>query len=145
RWRRAWPAAMHKPSSAAATSWPPCRSSISPSACRSCRQGAVPPSSSSKAKSCRGSRYSATRPMRRPLIAGNWKMHFTVPEGLEYALHLRHVLEPFADRDDIVVLPPTLILWETSYVLRGCQIEVGPQNASWQAQGPFTEAISPKR
>ena len=82
--------------------------------------------------------------MRRPLIAGNWKMHFTVPEGLEYALHLRHVLEPFADREDIVVLPPSLMLWEIANVLRGCPIEVGAQNASWEDQGPFTGEISPK-
>ncbi len=82
--------------------------------------------------------------MRRPLLAGNWKMHFTVPEGLEYALHLRHALEPFADREDIVVLPPSLMLWEIANVLRGCPIEVGAQNASWEDQGPFTGEISPK-
>jgi len=82
--------------------------------------------------------------MRRPLIAGNWKMHFTVPEGLEYALHLRHALASFADREDIVVLPPSLMLWEIANVLRGCPIEVGAQNASWEDQGPFTGEISPK-
>ncbi len=82
--------------------------------------------------------------MRRPLLAGNWKMHFTVPEGLEYALHLRHALEPFADREDIVVLPPSLMLWEIANVLRGFPIEVGAQNASWEDQGPFTGEISPK-
>src|SRR3989442_1393505 len=82
--------------------------------------------------------------MRRPLIAGNWKMHFTVPEGLEFALRLRHALEPFAGREDIVVLPPALMLWEIANVLRGCPIEVGAQNASWEDQGPFTGEISPK-
>jgi triosephosphate isomerase len=82
--------------------------------------------------------------MRRPLIAGNWKMHFTVPEGLEYALHLRHALASFAEREDLVVLPPSLMLWEIANVLRGCPIEVGAQNASWEDQGPFTGEISPK-
>jgi len=82
--------------------------------------------------------------MRKPLIAGNWKMHFTVPEGLEYALHLRHALEPFADLVDVVVLPPSLMLWEIANALRGCPIEVGAQNASWEDQGPFTGEISPK-
>jgi triosephosphate isomerase len=71
-------------------------------------------------------------------------MHFTVPEGLEYALHLRHVLESFADHEDIVVLPPSLMLWEIANVLRGCPIEVGAQNASWEDQGPFTGEIAPK-
>jgi triosephosphate isomerase (TIM) len=82
--------------------------------------------------------------MRKPLIAGNWKMHFTVPEGLEYALRLRHALEPFAKREDVVVLPPALMLWEIANLLRGCPIEVGAQNASWEDQGPFTGEISPK-
>lgn len=71
-------------------------------------------------------------------------MHFTVPEGLEYALHLRHALESFAPREDIVVLPPSLMLWEIANLLRGCPIEVGAQNASWEDQGPFTGEIAPK-
>jgi triosephosphate isomerase (TIM) len=82
--------------------------------------------------------------MRRPLIAGNWKMHFTVPEGLEYALRLRRDLEPYADRVDLVVLPPALMLWEIANALRGSSIKVGAQNAGWEDQGPFTGEISPK-
>ena len=82
--------------------------------------------------------------MRSPLIAGNWKMHFTVPEGLEYALRLRHDLEPFATLVDLVILPPAVMLWEIANALRSCPIEVGAQNASWEDQGPFTGEISPK-
>ena len=82
--------------------------------------------------------------MRRPLIAGNWKMHFTVPEGLEYALRLRHALETYASVVDLVILPPAVMLWEIANALRGCPIEVGAQNASWEDQGPFTGEISPK-
>jgi len=82
--------------------------------------------------------------MRRPLIAGNWKMHFTVPEGLEYALRLRRALEMYANVVDLVILPPAVMLWEIANALRGCPIEVGAQNASWEDQGPFTGEISPK-
>jgi len=82
--------------------------------------------------------------MRRPLIAGNWKMHFTVPEGLEYALRLRRALETYANVVDLVILPPAVMLWEIANALRGCPIEVGAQNASWEDQGPFTGEISPK-
>ena len=82
--------------------------------------------------------------MRRPVIAGNWKMHFTVPEGLEYALRLRHDLDPFASLVDLVVLPPSVMLWEIANALRGCPIEVGAQNAAWEDQGPFTGEISPR-
>jgi len=82
--------------------------------------------------------------MRRPLIAGNWKMHFTVPEGLEYALQLRRDLEAFAPLVDLVILPPAVMLWEIGNALRGCPIEVGAQNASWEDQGPYTGEISPR-
>ena len=82
--------------------------------------------------------------MRKPLIAGNWKMHFTVPEGLEYALQLRRDLEPYSAVVDVVILPPAVMIWEIANALRGCPIEVGAQNAGWEDQGPFTGEISPK-
>jgi triosephosphate isomerase (TIM) len=82
--------------------------------------------------------------MRKPLIAGNWKMHFTVPEGLEYALRLRRDLEPYAELVDLVVLPPAVMLWEIANALRGCPVKLGAQNAGWEDQGPFTGEISPK-
>ena len=82
--------------------------------------------------------------MRRPVIAGNWKMHFTVPEGLEYALRLRHDLDAFSGVVDLIILPPAVMLWEIANALRGCPLVVGAQNASWEDQGPFTGEISPK-
>ena len=82
--------------------------------------------------------------MRRPLISGNWKMHFTVPEGLEYALRLRQDLTPYAPRVDLLILPPSVMLWEIANALRGSPIKVGAQNAGWEDQGAFTGEISPK-
>jgi len=82
--------------------------------------------------------------MRKPLIAGNWKMHFTVPEGLEYALRLRDDLASYAPYADLLILPPSVMLWEIANALRGSPIEVGAQNAGWEDQGPFTGEISPK-
>src|SRR6266853_465679 len=144
RWPKGLPVATRKRLSAAATWWPPCRNSTWPIACRSCRPVAGRRWSSSKARFSPGSRCCVTRIMRRPLIAGNWKMHFTVPEGLEYALRLRHALETYANVVDLVILPPAVMLWEIANALRDCPIEVGAQNASWEDQGPFTGEISPK-
>src|SRR5260370_405667 len=36
------------------------------------------------------------------------------------------------------------MLWEIANLLRGCPLEVGAQNASWEDQGPFTGEVSPK-
>jgi triosephosphate isomerase (TIM) len=82
--------------------------------------------------------------MRRPLIAGNWKMHFTVPEGTDYARRLRGEIERFAALIDVLVLPPAVMLWEVATVLRDSPIAVGAQNVAWEDQGAFTGEISPK-
>jgi triosephosphate isomerase len=82
-------------------------------------------------------------PARRPLIAGNWKMHFTVTEGARFAEHLRRPLEKYADSVDLVVLPPALMLWEVAAALRDSPIRVGAQNVGWADKGAFTGEISP--
>jgi len=84
------------------------------------------------------------RAVPRPLLAGNWKMHFTVPEGLRHALRLREDLEPYAAVIDLVVLPPAVMLWEVANALRGSPVAVGAQNAGWADEGPFTGEISPR-
>jgi triosephosphate isomerase (TIM) len=82
--------------------------------------------------------------MRRLLVAGNWKMHFTVPEGMRFAEEIRPALEPYAGAVDIVLLPPALMLWEIAGLLRNSPIRVGAQNAGWEDEGPFTGEISPR-
>jgi triosephosphate isomerase len=82
--------------------------------------------------------------MRTPLIAGNWKMNFTVPEGVAVAQTLRSSLEPYSGSVELVVLPPALMLWEVAGVLKGSPIVVGAQNAGWADEGAFTGEISPK-
>jgi triosephosphate isomerase len=82
--------------------------------------------------------------MSKPLLAGNWKMHFTVEEGVEHARHLRHALGHFSDAVDLLVLPPSIMLRQVKAVLDGSPIAVGAQNAAWEDQGAFTGEISPK-
>ena len=81
--------------------------------------------------------------MRKPLIAGNWKMNFTVPEGIQFVNELRPQLERYAEVVDLVVLPPSIMLWEIASVLRASPIRVGAQNAAWKDWGAFTGEISP--
>src|SRR5437667_391744 len=125
RWPRGWRAVARRRSSEAATWWPLCRSSTSPSGCLSCRRVGARRSNSSRARHCPASPPCATRIMRRPLIAGNWKMHFTVPEGLEYALQLRRDLEPYSALVDVVIMPPAVMLWEIANALRVWAIGTG--------------------
>lgn len=81
---------------------------------------------------------------RRPLVAGNWKMHLNVEEGLRLIQDTRSRLEAYADRVEIVVLPPAITLWSAAGVLRQSPIQLGAQNACWEDEGPFTGEISPR-
>jgi triosephosphate isomerase len=81
--------------------------------------------------------------MRKPLIAGNWKMNFTVPQGIQFVNELHPRLEAYAGAVDLVVLPPAIMLWEIASVLRASPIRVGAQNAAWEDHGAFTGEISP--
>lgn len=78
---------------------------------------------------------------RRPLIAGNWKMHKTVAQACETARELRALALP-ADAD-IVVCPPFTALAAVALELRDSGIALGAQTMHEADQGAFTGEISP--
>jgi triosephosphate isomerase len=81
--------------------------------------------------------------MRKPIIAGNWKMHKTVGEAVEFARALVVALADVGDVE-VVVCPPAVALKSVGEVLRGSAIGLGAQNMHWEEQGPFTGEISPR-
>ena len=81
--------------------------------------------------------------MRRPLLAGNWKMYKTVPEGVALAQEIRAGLAlPLKDRD-VLVAPPFTALAAVAEALRGSDVFLGGQNMHWEREGAFTGEISP--
>ncbi|MCM8783401.1 MAG: triose-phosphate isomerase [Candidatus Omnitrophica bacterium] len=80
--------------------------------------------------------------MRRPIIAGNWKMHKTVTEAIDLVNGLKR---NFIDEMemDIVVCPPYTVLSEVEEVIRDSQIKLGAQDMHWEDKGAFTSEISP--
>ena len=75
--------------------------------------------------------------MRRPLIAGNWKMNTTPLEGAELARGLRGaLLEPPAV--DVMVFPPFLSIAPVIAELRATGIVVGGQDVHPEPGGAFT-------
>ena len=81
-----------------------------------------------------------TSPRRRPLVAGNWKMHRTGPEAVELIGQLRDGLVP--GRAEVMVAPPFTALESAHRALEGSGIALGAQNVHWEAQGAFTGEIS---
>jgi triosephosphate isomerase len=81
--------------------------------------------------------------MRRYLMAGNWKMHKTVPEAVALATAIRAGLEAKPPDTDVVVCPPFTALQAVGQVLKGSRIALGAQNMHWEREGAFTGEISP--
>lgn len=79
--------------------------------------------------------------MRRPLIAGNWKM-FTDPASAgKLADELRERFASFK-LADIVVCPPFISIQAVADSLKDSNIEIGGQNIHWEIEGAFTGEIS---
>jgi triosephosphate isomerase (TIM) len=79
--------------------------------------------------------------MRKPFIAGNWKMYKSVSEARTLARALRQPLDKVVDRD-IAVCPPFTALVAVGEELKGSVIALGAQNAHWEKQGAFTGEVA---
>lgn len=79
--------------------------------------------------------------MRRPIIAGNWKMHLTLSESSALARQLLQTCN--ADGVDVVLCPPFTALTAVGQLLQGSRIGLGAQDLFWEPQGAFTGEVSP--
>ena len=78
--------------------------------------------------------------MRRPLIAGNWKMHKTVAETSAYLEDL--IAEDLPATVDVVCCPTAVSLPAAAMLVTGSQIGLGAQNVHWEASGAFTAELA---
>jgi triosephosphate isomerase len=79
--------------------------------------------------------------LRRPLIAGNWKMFKTGPEAVETADRLAKLLSTPLDVD-VMIAPPFTALALVSDMLKNTGIFLGAQNLFWEEEGAYTGEIS---
>ena len=82
--------------------------------------------------------------MRKPLIAGNWKMHNTLVEGRDLVFGIRDGLKktPGSDGVDVLIFPPFQLLFPTVNELKGTHIMLGAQNVHEEPKGAFTGEVS---
>jgi len=78
---------------------------------------------------------------RRPLVAGNWKMHTTGPEAREFCAALAALVGE-APAVDVAVCPPYTALEASADVLAGSPIAVYAQNVHENEKGAHTGDIS---
>lgn len=79
---------------------------------------------------------------RRPVIAGNWKMHGTVGETTTLVHALRERLGDASIGPEVIVAPPFTSLGAAAEALRGSPIELAAQNVHWEPMGAFTGEVS---
>src|ERR1700678_3882540 len=80
--------------------------------------------------------------MRKPIIAGNWKMYKTPKESLAFLDKFIPLVSDHT-RDEIMLFPTMTSL---GYVLDGVKdtnIFAGAQTMHWLSEGPYTGQTSP--
>ena len=78
--------------------------------------------------------------MRKPIIAGNWKMNMTPAEAEQLVVELIPLVKDAAC--DVVVCPPYVDLAVVGKLLVGTNIKLGAQNIHWAPKGAFTGEVS---
>jgi triosephosphate isomerase len=79
--------------------------------------------------------------MRKPIIAGNWKMHKTVDEAVSFIEEIKPLVKEA--KCDVVVCPTFLALDAVVKAVKGTNIKVGAQNVHFEEKGAFTGEIAP--
>lgn len=78
---------------------------------------------------------------RLPIVAGNWKMNTTIPEGLALVDAMMPALQSVSDVER-VVCPPFPSLPAIRERLKGTDVRLGAQNVHWEAKGAFTGEVA---
>ena len=81
--------------------------------------------------------------MRRPIIAGNWKMFKTIGDTRAFFDALIPEIQN-VDHCDIVVAPPFTALQAAVEEVDGTRVAISAQDVYWKNEGAFTGEISPK-
>ena len=78
--------------------------------------------------------------MRKPIIAGNWKMNKTPSEAAALVTELIPLVKDACC--DVVVGVPAVNFAAVAEVIKGTNIKLGAQNMHWKANGAYTGELS---
>lgn len=83
--------------------------------------------------------------MRKPVIAGNWKMNMTCTEALEYMRVFVPLLNDISDDRKVVIAPPFTALYPLSELNKEKHqpFFLSSQNVHWEDSGAYTAEVSP--
>ncbi len=79
--------------------------------------------------------------MRKPLMAGNWKMHKNIPEAIAMVKELKPMIADVKDVD-VLICPVFTAVYPLANEVKGSNIHIGAQNVYWEPKGAFTGEIA---
>lgn len=82
--------------------------------------------------------------MRKPIIAGNWKMYKSFDEAVEFIEAVREAV-PSEEKVDAVVCAPAIYLPTLVDIATETDLAIGAQNMHFEEEGAFTGEISPSQ
>ena len=80
--------------------------------------------------------------MRKPIIAGNWKMYKTKDETLAFIYAVNNAMPSIDDVDSVICAPFPYL--SKLVKLQGANLRIGAQNMHYNLEGAFTGEVSPK-
>jgi len=79
--------------------------------------------------------------MRKPIMAGNWKMNMAEHEAVDFAQKLKPLVKDVHERT-IIICPPFPSLSKVCDAICDSNIALGAQNVYWEEKGAFTGEVS---
>lgn len=80
--------------------------------------------------------------MRKNIVAGNWKMNTTVPEGVKLASEVNAAIEKITPKCDVIVCVPFTHLCPVNAVLSSEKVGLGAENCADHKSGAYTGEVS---
>ena len=80
--------------------------------------------------------------LRRPLVAGNWKLFKTLSESTELALEVVRAVGS-GGTPEVVIAPVFTALAKVADILAGTTLGLSAQDMFWESQGAFTGEVGP--
>lgn len=85
--------------------------------------------------------YEEVFELRKPIMAGNWKMFKTVQETRAFFTGLKPLINEATA--EVLICPPFTSLETAISLCQGSKIQIGAQNLFWEDEGAFTGEIAP--
>lgn len=80
--------------------------------------------------------------MRKNIVAGNWKMNTTLPEGVKLAEQVNAALAAAAPKCDVVICVPFTHLATINQVIDKTKLGLGAENCADHKSGAYTGEVS---